>query len=239
MITPMTQPRTTDDLLARIDAAIADATRGARLDDPAAQKMLDAMTALMAQGERSLQPRQVGGHAGFPPAVARRVFKDRSALLHAYRQRDTLMHLEAMKAALRGADRVDRVVRAIQMFGGIFGQPMGISVGRRTLENWAEACSSGELRAEYVRTQELWTAIIEHLVEDEIGEGALPFTPPNVAALLSVCLDGMIVTSTLQPERRERERAISTGLALWELVKQHCAAGTSGPVDEERHGGIR
>ena len=227
-----------DPITARIDAALADARRQARLDDPAAQKMLDAAATLMARGERRLDPRRVARQADLAPVVARRAFKDRVALLRVYRQRSLVAYLEVMKAAVGAADGADLVTQMIRTFGRIFAGPRGISAGRGSLASWVEACEEPDLRAEYMKAHEVWMTIVEEIVAAEIGEGRAPFTPPNVAAILSACVDGVMVSSALQPERSDAERAITTALGLWELVKTHCS-GVSIPVDEAEHSDLQ
>lgn len=209
-------------LLARIDAAIEDAGRMARVDDPAAHKILDVVGALLARGQSSLACRTVALHADLPPSTVRALFPTRAALLRGFFRRSRLSDLGAMRAAMTQDESGDHVSEVVALYAGMLADPIGLSVGRRRIELWAEACRSPDALAELAERQRFWADLVEHLVEADIGEGRPPFSPTSITRLLLACFDGLVVASTLLPEQDRSDQIAATALALWRGVRAFC-----------------
>lgn len=221
----MAETRPPDDLLARIDAAIEEAGREAKLDDPTAQRILDEVESALGRGDTALQLKPIAVSSGVSLQTVGRLFPSREQLIHGYLIRARLRHLGLMRSILVVDDGSDRVATVVTLFTAVFNEPVGITVGRRTIELWAEGCRSQDVRADFVLMQTFWADLVEILLEREIGNGVGPFTPRNVGALFTTLTDGFALSSALMPESRDKERAVTAALALWELVKTHCAAG--------------
>ena len=101
--------------------------------------------------------------------------------------------------------------------------PLGVTASRRKFTEWAAACDDPELRSNFEQTEAMWHGLLEALIQGEIADGIPPFTPHNVNLILSACVDGVLVATGLTPEHSDPEAVVSTSLALWDLVKAHCA----------------
>lgn len=216
-----------DPVLRRIAVVLQDAWEQARADDPGAQRLLDAASVLMSSGHRSPNLARIAKQADMPVGGARRIFRDRTALLRAHRYRWMCAYLKIMQDAIIDCADGDRVERVILTFGEIFASPIGVSAARRNFAIWIETCDDPDLRSNFARTEAIWHEVLECLIAAEIGEGAGRFTPRNIALMLSACVDGVVVASGLTPESSEPERVIATSLALWKLVKARCLEGVA------------
>lgn len=218
----------TGELLARIEAATADARLQSKLDDPAAQKVLEVSRAMLDRGDRTLKHTAIAEQCEVPPAVVRKLFPTRESLIRASLQNVRMLNLLAMRLAVERARHADPVADLIAEFGAWFEDPRGLRGGRLTLDMWAESCRSPVMRRDFVEIHQFWVELLTIMIESEIGEGRAPFTPASVAATLLAAFNGLQVSATLC-ESGQRG-IVETAIQFWRLVRLHC--------DESNRGGL-
>lgn len=213
----------TDELLARIDGAAADARAESKLDDPAAQRVLEIARAMLDRGDWSLKYASIAAQSEVPASIIRQLFPTREALVRASLQSVRMLNLLAMRQAITRASHGDPVADLMAEFGAWFEDPRGLRGGRLTLDMWSESCRSAAMRKDFVEIHDFWLELLTLMIEMEIGEGRAPFTPGNVASVLLASFDGLQVAATLC-ETGQRG-IVEAAVKFWQLVRDYCGAG--------------
>lgn len=214
------------ELLARIDAATEDARREGKLEDPAAQAVLEVTRAMLDRGDWALKHQAIAAQCEVPASVVRKLFPTRESLVRASLQSVRMLNLVAMRQAIARAGHGDPVSDLIAEFGAWFEDPRGLRGGRLTLDMWAESCRSSAMRDDFVEIHDFWIELLTMMIEMEIGEGRAPFTPMSVASVLLASFDGLQVAATLC-ESGQRG-IVEAAVKFWQLVRDYCGSGVSG-----------
>lgn len=213
------------ELLARIDAATDDARRESRLDDPAAQRVLEVARAMLDRGDWALKHQTIAGQCEVPASVVRKLFPTRESLVRASLQNVRMLNLIAMKQAMARASHGDPVADLLAEFGAWFDDPRGLRGGRWTLDMWSESCRSASMRRDFVQIHDFWLELLTMIIEMQIGEGRAPFTPRSVASVLLASFDGLQVAATLCDSGQRG--IVEAAVKFWQLVRGYCDPGAT------------